>query len=282
MFFMKTLEKIINGVKQVGKKTVAVGAIIAMLYGPIKADTGRLDIDVNINSLNYTNQTFKTGNYPGSSEGLDGNDQIYFPIFIPFSIASKVVSIVDPNELQSDWRPENSLSYRDLELSLHSQSGGPISVNSSNALQFTLDPTSQGWEFGTEPITYWEKDSCDPNYASLIANVRKEILQNSGVVPLEDLNGTYISEDPYLRAGIRYDVYDSDLNEDGKVDFRDYNIFANNWKRTGITDSNRSNPSDPGAWADFNLDGDVDMSDLGCFLMNDMWLYDSTNNKFEW
>jgi len=245
------------------------------------AVTGRLDMEVYINNLGYVNNTHKFLHKDTTTDGFDsGEDGSYDPLFIPFPIVSKAISRIPGYELMTDKRHPDSNTPVDLEFSLHSQSGDPIEdVNSPNGLQFTLDPTIRGWTFGNKPITYWEKDPNDPNYASLIANVRKEILQNSGVVPLEDLNGTYQSEDPYLYAGIRYDVYDSDLNEDGKVDGRDYNIFANNWKRIGITDSNRSNPSDPGAWADFNLDGDVNFKDLACF--NDLWVYDSPN-KFKW
>ena len=250
------------------------------LIGTVNA-TGKLEMLNNMNDTSYDNHDCHSVHYsPGTSEEHDSFDRYYGNrLFSPNGRGSKIVSIIEPNELTNDVRPVDSNTPISLELSLHEKNGNDIILsNHENSLKFSFPVVD--WYFGTKPITYWEKDPCDPNYACLIANVRKEILQNSGVVPLEDLDGTYQSEDPYLYAGIRFDVYDSDLNEDGAVDLKDFAIFANNWKRTGITDVNRADINDPGAWADFNLDDKVDMNDLACF--NDIWLYDNNSNKFKW
>jgi len=265
---------------KLGKISLAAAVLLsATFFGLAKlangAVTGRLDMEVNINNLSYVNNTYKFLHKDTTTDGFDsGEDNVYGTIFSPFPIASKAISRIPGYELMTDKRHPDSNTPIDLELSIHSESGDPISVNSSNNyLEFTIDPTSQGWNFGNKPITYWEPNDADPNIYHLVANVRKEILQNSGVVPIPILDGTYESEEPYLYAGIRYDVYDTDLyeDEDNITNFRDYAVFANNWKRKGITDSNRGNVDDPGAWADFNLDGDVDYSDLD--FMNDVWVY---------
>jgi len=319
-----TLEKIIKGIKKVGKKAIAPILIPMMLTGPINASIGRLDIEININSIDYVNNTFKTGNYPGSLEGLDDNDRIYGPLFNPFPIVSKVVSIVDPNELQSDWRPENSLSYRNLELSLHSESGAPIYVNSSNNyLEFVIDPTSRGWDFGNKPITLQQQDLSDLNKDgyidfcdfAILANdhgktgnalagdisgpdsvsdgkvdfydlayfskgwlnkrvyplydVRRALDRNEGDIPLDDLNGIYISEKPSANFKLRFDRFLADLNDDGVVDNRDYNTLANDFGK-----------SESGLVGDISgvngiPDGYVDNHDLSAFCddyLKSLWI----------
>ncbi len=286
------LTDIVNSIKEIGKNIIknpfrsALGFSMPFVAGInlANASQGGLEISHDMNDVSYDNYDCKLIHVSGAfEEPNDSLDRNYSPRnFSPNGKGSKIVSIVDSNELKVDAKPEDSNTPVNLELSLHKQDGSSmILVNHENSLKFSYAPHPD-WEFGTEPITYWEKDPCDPNYACLVANVRKEILQGIGgvgEVPLENLEGEYISEDPYLKAGIRYDIYDSDLNEDGRVDLRDYNIFANNWKRTGISDSQRSNPPDPGAWADFNLDNQVDFKDLACF--NDLWVYDGPN-KFKW
>jgi len=275
------LEEILNSAKKIGKKAVAVGVITAMLYSSVKASQGQLEIINALKDVSGSNFVYNVGHVNDASEGYVGGEDFDYDrtILSPNGYRTKLISRVDGHELGLDARPVDNNSV-DLELSLHSENGQAISITSGNELRCSLPWASEGYDFGNKPITYWEKNETDPNYASLVANVRKEILQNSGVVPLEDLDGTYTSEEPYLYAGIRFDVYDSDLNEDGKVDFHDYAIYANNYYRNGITDANRIDVNDPGAWADFDLDGDVDMRDLACF--NDLWEYSNETNRFEW
>jgi len=257
-----------------GKKLGLVGRVflggLALLGGAKLVNgavTGRLDMEVNINNLNYVNNTWKFLHKDTTTDGFDsGEDNTYGTIFFPFSTASKAISKIPGYELMTDKRHPDSNTPIDLELSLHSESGDPIYVNSSNNyLEFILDPTERDWEFGNKPITYWEQDENDPSIFYLIANVRKEILQNNGVIPLPNLDGTYDSEEPYLKSQIRFDTHFVHLNNKDFSNLENYAVFANAYGRTGITDANRADVNDPGAWADYNLDGNVDVNDLGIF-----------------
>lgn len=257
-----------------GKKLELVGKVflaIAALSGVVKASTGVLETRNYVNDSRFVKQDHSIVHVEGATEGYDdGLDSIYYPMFTPDGLATKIVSIVELNELDIDMRPVDSNSVMDLELSLISESGNPISVsNLENELRFVIDPKNGGiYDFGTKPITYWEQDGNDPNVYYLIANVRKEILRNGGdvgVIPLPNLNGTYDSEVPYLKSQIRFDTYFVHLNNKGFSNLENYAIFANAYGRTGITDANRADVDDPGAWADYNLDGDVDVNDLDIF-----------------
>lgn len=258
-------------------KIGAGGAIFfGGLVGCVSGQTvGRLDITNNITDNYYTSGEHKTLHKSGASEGLDGFDREYNPLFNPSGISSKIVSKV-PEELQTDYRPVDNNSV-DSDLSLISETGDPITISSGNELICEIDPTNKAYDFGTKPITLWERDANDPNVYHLIANVRKEVLQNGGVVPLDNLDGTYDSEVVYWEGQVRFDTPYVHLNGDDTVNFGDYDIFISALGRTGITDANRADPNDKGAQADLDLDGDVDLGGDGCIFM-DYWL---TNKKFD-
>lgn len=223
---------------------------------------GKLDIFNYVDDSSFFVRKHTTCHFSGRTEEFDRDfDKIYYPVYDP---ETKIVSIIPGYELYVDSRNIDSETPVNLELSLSFNSGS-ATINCKNELRCTIDPQHKGHDFGAQPITYWERDANDPNLFYLIANVRKEIAQNGGVIPLADLNGTYGSEEPYLSAEIRFNDYFVHLNDDDIVDFKDFAIFANNFGRTGITDTNRADPNDIGAWADYDLDGDVDANDLSIF-----------------
>jgi len=53
-----------------------------------------------------------------------------------------------------------------------------------------------------------------------------------GVIPLPNLDGTYISEKTHTKFKLRFDRFLSDLDDDGKVDFVDLSYISNDWLKT--------------------------------------------------
>ena len=275
---MKEKSKFRKGLERV----LASGIIFfGSLVGGVKA-SGQLNILNDLNNGSYLNCSHLLNYRPGAQEGYDSHDDEYNPLWWAYTEKSKIVSKVGDYELETDARPQDSNTPVNLELSLHSQSGDPIIVSDlKNELICNIDPGNNGYDFGTKPITLWEQDQNDPNIYHLLANVRKKDLQNEGVV-LEDLAGTYESEVPYWKGEVRFDTYYVHLNGDDMVNFGDYAILVGAMGRTGITDANRADPNDKGAWDDFDLDNVVDMNDLCIFT--DYWLagknYDTANGCY--
>jgi len=233
---------------------------------------GKLAVQNYVYDADFRKQSFYIVHCLGATEYYEGDggfdidySNILFP---PSGEKTKIISRIPGWELINDARSNNSLTQADLELAIHTQWGGPLTFsNMKNELRCSFPLAAEPYlaTFGSKPITYWERDTEDPNLFYLVANVRKEIAQHGGIIPLPDLNGTYNSQEPYLHAQIRFNDHCVHLNDDDIVDLKDYSIFANAFGRTGITNINRADPNDLGAWADYDLDGDVDVNDLSIF-----------------
>ena len=254
-----TLEKIINKIKDAGiflkdvcvlakenpKALMMLGSLMVgnIAYGET---TGRLDKTNYLKDNGYTSGVHKIlqSDDPNVSEGLDPLDKLYNPIFNPSGVIAKIISRV-PEELQSNYIPLDANLVNE-ELSLHSENGNPISVNSRNELICSIDPLNKGYDFGDKPITLWERDMNDPNVVYFLADVRKVIDKNAGVIPLPTLNGIYQSEVPYMLTQTSFKDLPSDFDENGIVNMKDFTYLANDWMKTGnrlvgdIADSNDS------------------------------------------
>lgn len=196
-----------------------------------KADgqIGKLNILNRIET--YQNQDHAFLHYPGASEGFDeGVDDEYSPMWGPYDISSKIVSIIPGYELMVDARPENSTSFVSLELSLISKTGDPITINSTNQLELSLPlAQSHGYDFGTKPITLQLENGQRYDVKKGTNNG-----QTTMILPLPDLNGTYDSEQVYAAAGIHFKPT-CDFDNDGEVNLRDLMIFAGNYLNNDLT-----------------------------------------------
>jgi len=266
-----------------GRGVISIVAVVLLSFGiaveGARANPGRLDIQNYIGSP-YNNQIHETIHRSEASEDYDSYDSLYDPLFSPSGISSKIVSIIPDYEFDVDSRPEDSISSVYLETSLISQSGSSIVVSGlENELRLDMPFAEEfGWDFGTKPITFQQYDPIDPNACYPIYDVRKEINLNGGVISLPDLNGTYNSEEVYAWFQLRFDRYFTSLDGDQKTGPEDLGIFSGAWLRA-VSQDDRENPDDEGAYADYNLDGTVDGADFGIFASN--WLYDP-NNPTTW
>ncbi len=261
-------------------RIIAISFFIVLCSSNIYAvPFGRLDINYSI-VASMDSDTCKVLQYITGEEGFDGSDNIYGPLFSPYGVKSKIVSIIPSYELAADVRPRGSKSPIYLELSIHRQNGNPTTISASNYLSFELFEYDSGsqWvneNFGTLPITLQQYDPCDANACYPEYDVRKVINLEGGIITLPDLDGTYNSEEVYAWFKLSFDKYHTDLNGDQKNDFEDFAIFANAWQRTGITLTDRENPVDLEAYADYDLDGAVDTNDLCIFTGR--WLWDAND-----
>ena len=269
-----------KAIKKNGKIALTALALPFIISNNLSATRGKLDIGNKI----YTNSSqalvFNHTVKPRVSDGYDSWDHIYDAMFDPSGISSKIVSIVqeedEEKELDIDKRPEESIMPANLELSIHRQSanrGDPVTISSENELwcALSLAGSPYFYDFGNKPITFWEKDTNDPNTLYFMADVREAIDKSdfywdtikSAKIPLLRLDGEYGSEVPYLKAKIKFNTFPGDFDLDGKVNLKDYAYWANCDPIADITGTNGL------------PDGEVDFYDLS--LYNRDYLKDSND-----
>jgi hypothetical protein len=279
--FIRKLERILKSFKNKAKIGILLaGASIASFNSISIANNfnkGKLIIVNYVYDVNISSVAHYTMHYLEGTEGYDGYDLDYIP-FLPSGKMAKIVSIIPDHELLIDTRPLESLTPVNLELSLHhlsSQPGYPIIVsNLKNELRCSF-PVPYFGNFGSKPITLWERNPTDPNELYFMADVREAIVKSdfywdgawTAKIPLADLNGTYGSEVPYFYAQIRFDRFAVDFNSDGKINLKDFAILANDWNATDV--NSVADISGPNGIPD----NKVDFYDLGAFV--DDYLKDS-------
>jgi hypothetical protein len=209
----------------VGLLTLGAGALVTALSGSAKAslnDWGYLDIKNNLNSKNNFVSIIRDDEYfPEAKDGVDSSD--YGAFTQPIGYPNIFSNIPSGYNLSQDARSNNSTLPYDIKLGFE----GTLTQPTSNWLEFTLlnDGT-----FGDKPMIFYSNDL---KYGRRV-DVKKAITQNLGRVDLIDVNaGTYNQWTPYnatdsngLTIGTRLLA---DLNDDGKVNFKDYSILANDF-----------------------------------------------------
>ncbi len=164
---------------------------------------GSLEID-NLINRGYTSSSLGFAHYPGASEGTDDYDSRYYAMFDPSGIASKIISKVESYELDADVRPVESKTEVYLELSLVSQSGKNLKINSPNELRVSMP--LEGYDFGSQTLTFQQYNPDDPSESYPEYDIKKLIEDGNGAgtIKLPDLNGTYQSEKPYAYFKIKF------------------------------------------------------------------------------
>ncbi|OGJ16821.1 hypothetical protein A3K73_08670 [Candidatus Pacearchaeota archaeon RBG_13_36_9] len=164
---------------------------------------GSLEID-NLISRGYTSSSLGLAHYPGASEGTDSYDSRYYAMFDPSGIASKIISKVESYELDADIRPAESTTEVYLELSLVSQSGRDITINSPNELRLSMP--LEGYNFGSQTLTLQQYNPENTSESYPEYDIRKLIEEENGAgtIKLPDLSGTYQSEKPYAYFKIKF------------------------------------------------------------------------------
>ena len=190
-------------------------SVASALTGRTYASLGQLEIK------NTTNSSAETlgiiHGLPGAEEGLDFTDSFWLasPAEGP-----NIYGEVEDTRLCGDSRPETNTFVEPISLAYTGTVTSPI----DNWLEVSFPYA--GYEFGDKPLVL--------NNGSRRFDVRRAIEQNGGVIPLEPIApGTYTADNPYATLVLRFDRWLGDVNNDGKVDIRDYDIITRNWAATG-------------------------------------------------
>jgi len=182
--------------------------------------------------------------YHGSSasihEGMDGYDAYYMRSFAKLQIY--IHNVISNEDLAEDARRLNSITPFDIKL----EANGFISY-ADNSLKFRVE-NSDGTLNHRRVIAY---DITDPT------NIY-EIPKNGDIieVPLP----TLVNQPAGIYANWRVEmprIVEGDINEDGKCDFLDYAILANEWMQV-------TTPTGTGDYmsSDLNIDRITDYKDL--------------------
>jgi hypothetical protein len=176
----------------------------------------------------------------------------------------KIYSDPYTEELKQDSRPKDSTTLVHLKLSIVG-----LPATTPNFIMFDIrDPTNFIWK-NIIAEQYGMDDINEPNNIKRVYDIKQyEGYGQEFLISLDNLvsqpAGVY---DDWM---IRFYDY-ADLNRDGKVDLKDYAVWAMNYGRTDTMP--RNNTNDLGAYADVNRDGVVDFKDLNDFSHE--WLWES-------
>ncbi len=82
---------------------------------------------------------------------------------------------------------------------MHSQSGGSITLNSTNELRLSLPLSGSPYfyDFGNKTLALQQYDPDNPSASYTAYDVKNVIEDSGGVITLDNLDGTYSSETPY-------------------------------------------------------------------------------------
>ncbi len=199
----------------------------------------------------------------GDLDSLDANDvRRVEPSGAGFHslIASTVADAATGRRLllAVDARPPKSVQDIDLSIGVESASDKVVSFASpaANTLVFSF-PTGATDCFVGKPITFQLYDPTDADAAYPVWDVRKIILNNQGILPLENLTGSFASGVAYLCARVSTSRLLGDILRDGRIDLDDYNLIASQQGFVGSSDADIASPKGLGL-----PDGAVDMWDL--------------------
>jgi len=163
----------------------------------VEYGTGKLDIINWVSDYEFGKGSCNVVHYSRGTEGYGTYDRGYGSFFSPSGKSTKIISNITGYELEIDSRPVNSLSTIYLELSLHSQSGGAITINSTNELRISFPLESRGYTFANKTLTIQQYDPSNPSASYTAYDVRDVIDDNAGMITLARLDGSYDSEVPY-------------------------------------------------------------------------------------
>jgi len=133
----------------------------------------------------------------GGTDGFDYYDSHYSTLFSPSGKKTKIISRITGYELRVDTRAINSLSTIYLELSLHSQDGGAITIDSTNELRLSFPLANSGYNFSGKTLTIQQYNPSNASASYPAYDVRDVIDNDGGVIVLARLDGSYESEVPY-------------------------------------------------------------------------------------
>jgi len=188
----------VYSVKTITRRVLTSLVLPFIMSNNLEASSGKIYVANQID-VPYTNCRCLIFHYPGALEGfegLGGFDYTYDPMFNPSGIASKIVSIVEGKELNTDSRPENSTTTISLPLSLVSQSGDPITISSDNRCYVELTSIDGTGPFANEDVFIAINGET--------FDVRELIANHSGTIPLPRLEGTYGYSVPYATATVSF------------------------------------------------------------------------------
>jgi len=262
---MKTLEKILNSVKKVGRKALAPVLISMMLAGPVFA--GKMRVYNRSDALDDTSMNMRY--VEDSNDGYDGEDSTWENS----SNELQIYSNIPDHQLKEDSRDPNSTTTFKLDLYKNGTSLG------DNYLRFRMyDINDFEWK---NVFLGGVDDSND-----IVADIKYVISSDGrtygdgtpyGDFDLPDVNSTDV--EVYDKRKIKFFNH-ADLNRDRKVNGLDYTIFSKEWLEN---DSNRlgsnvgSDTNDLGAYADMDRSGTVDYNDASLFVNEWLWDADDPN-----
>jgi len=223
---MKTLEKIIHGIKKVGRKAVAVGTTITMLYTPVQAS--RLTLEIQPTSGTTSGCNFNIAHHSDAPDGPGWGDVSYF-----WGAPTPAFDMYE-NVLGYPWDElsQNAKRANNMDTIINEIDGRELSapVNAEIDAQISTFVTEDNM-IGKKVIgeLYDANGTSNPSDDFLVGAYDCWNMHESGQkVYLTVVNG------PSHRWVTSFNYNNiADFNNDGYVNNRDFNILADKWGQSG-------------------------------------------------
>ncbi len=149
----------------------------------VEASKGMISID-NMIDFPYTNSEFLLfhGTEGDISEGVDKYDGVYYPMFNPSGIASKVTSMVEGKELETDVRPENSTSPVTFAYTVIAEGGGAIPPINNPSFNVSTNGFADEDVFITVETSANTADDAQSANADTVTNLRLALVGSDYVI----------------------------------------------------------------------------------------------------
>lgn len=221
----KSLEKIVNGIKQFRKKAIAVGVTLAMLYSPAYAAEGVLYIKNMVDGKALKNDAIaKRLDDPRASDGKDVLDTSLVP---PIGEGSGAYFWLFPYPPFDAYEIEATPDESDKTFLCLLYYNGEIINEPNNWLELSMP--YEGYTFGNNPLTITD--------SNLVYDVKDLIDRDpNGIarIPYGKIeNGTYSWDAPYGLCTINTTLFPGDFDWDYYVDEYDLGYLADNWLMKG-------------------------------------------------
>jgi hypothetical protein len=159
----KTLEKLANAGKTIGKsirENAKIGLTALALASPLvsankaEASEGSILVEYFI-GVPYTNSNWALTHASYAEEGLDDSDSLHFPMYNSSGVASKITSLVEGKEADTDQRPENSTSSATFLYRVITHDGSPVPEINNPCLNISTNGFSEeDVSITVEGVTY--------------------------------------------------------------------------------------------------------------------------------
>lgn len=264
----------------VGRVILGVGALANIFSGNAKAGY----FDTMFKNPGMNNSVLGIWHVNGATEGYGFRDVTFSDGPEPALDIYSRPSIPSDEKLAVDARPPTSMTTITSEISgrgLTSPKNAKL-----NFLFYDIGEDNFSWKNIIGEL-YQRIDDGKGSYKYALIDdydIKNIMVRSDPNIYISITNGITKGSEFFPSHKLNYKFFNhADLNRDRKVNFNDWAIFSNEWRKSNATDPNRfgiyvgADVNDLGAYADMDRSGFIDHNDTELFVNEWLWDADDPN-----